>query len=238
MMERLQKIMAARGVASRRVCEKLIADGRVCVNGRAASLGDSADPARDRILLDGRPLPEQDAPVTLMLYKPRGYVTTLHDELGRKTAAQLVDCGCRVYPVGRLDCASEGLLLFTNDGALADRLMHPRGCIEKTYEVTVSGADARTAALLERPIVLDGRPINPPTVRLLRQSERKTTYEITISEGRNRQIRRMCEEAGVRVLRLCRVREGNLTLGDLGVGKWRYLTAEELTELKKEAGLR
>ena len=213
--------MAARGVASR----------RVCVNGRAASLGDSADPARDRILLDGRPLPEQDAPVTLMLYKPRGYVTTLHDELGRKTAAQLVDCGCRVYPVGRLDCASEGLLLFTNDGALADRLMHPRGCVEKTYEVTVSGADAR-------PIVLDGRPINPPTVRLLRQSERKTTYEITISEGRNRQIRRMCEEAGVRVLRLCRVREGNLTLGDLGVGKWRYLTAEELTELKKEAGLR
>ena len=230
--------MAARGVASRRACEKLIADGRVCVNGRAASLGDSADPARDRILLDGRPLPEQDAPVTLMRYKPRGYVTTLHDELGRKTAAQLVDCGCRVYPVGRLDCASEGLLLFTNDGALADRLMHPRGCIEKTYEVTVSGADARTAALLERPIVLDGRPINPPTVRLLRQSERKTTYEITISEGRNRQIRRMCEEAGVRVLRLCRVREGNLTLGDLGVGKWRYLTAEELTELKKEAGLR
>lgn len=230
--------MAARGVASRRACEKLIADGRVCVNGRAASLGDSADPARDRILLDGRPLPEQDAPVTLMLYKPSGYVTTLHDELGRKTAAQLVDCGCRVYPVGRLDCASEGLLLFTNDGALADRLMHPRGCIEKTYEVTVSGADARTAALLERPIVLDGRPINPPTVRLLRQSERKMTYEITISEGRNRQIRRMCEEAGVRVLRLCRVREGNLTLGDLGVGKWRYLTAEELTELKKEAGLR
>ena len=165
-------------------------------------------------------------------------MTTLHDELGRKTAAQLVDCGCRVYPVGRLDCASEGLLLFTNDGALADCLMHPRGCVEKTYEVTVSGADARTAALLERPIVLDGRPINPPTVRLLRQSERKTTYEITISEGRNRQIRRMCEEAGVRVLRLCRVREGNLALGDLGVGTWRYLTAEELTELKKEAGLR
>ncbi len=237
MMERLQKILAARGVASRRACEKLIADGRVRVNGKLAALGDSADASRDRILLDGRPLPEQDAPVTLMLYKPRGYVTTMHDELGRKTAAQLVDCGCRVYPVGRLDCASEGLLLFTNDGALADSLMHPRGGIAKTYEVTVSGADERTAALLERPIVLDGRPIDPPAVRLLRKNDRKAAYEITICEGRNRQIRRMCEAAGVRVLRLCRVREGSLSLGALGVGKWRYLTQEELSELKKEAGM-
>lgn len=186
------------------------------------------------IRVDGTPLPQKAETVCVMLYKPRGYVTTLSDERGRKTAADLVDCGCRVYPVGRLDAASEGLLLFTNDGALANRLMHPKHSVEKVYEVTVSGDLENAQAMLARPIELDGRPIEPPRVVLLRQNEKKATYEITIHEGRNRQIRRMCEAAGLSVLRLCRVREGNLSLDGLSVGKWRYLTKKELEELNRE----
>ena len=171
-----------------------------------------------------------------MLYKPRGYVTTLSDERGRKTAASLVDCGQRVYPVGRLDMDSEGLLLFTNDGGRANRLMHPRGEITKYYEVTVRGADAQSVTLLRRPVVLDGRPIAPPTVELLRTVGEKTTFRIGIHEGRNRQIRRMCEAAGLKVARLCRVQEGGLRLGSLTPGKWRYLTAEEIRQLENECG--
>lgn len=198
-------------------------------------LGQSADPETDSITVSGRPLPKKNEAVYLMLHKPRGYVTTLSDELGRPTVAELVrDCGCRVYPVGRLDYASEGLLLLTNDGAFANRLMHPRGEVEKVYEVTVSGALDGAAERLAHPIVLDGYQIRAPRVRLLRQSEEKATFEITIFEGRNRQIRRMCEAAGLRVRRLCRVREGSLSLGTLPVGKWRYLTAQEQKQLIKE----
>ena len=236
MEKRLQKILSEHAVASRRQAEVMISDGRVRVNGKIAHLGDRADDTKDHILLDGKPLPKKAKAVCLMLYKPRGYVTTLSDEFGRKTAASLVSCGCRVYPVGRLDYQSEGLLLLTNDGDLANRLMHPRGCIKKVYEVTVRGANADTQALLSRPIVLDGRPIARPLVRKLRESGEKTTFEITIHEGRNRQIRRMCEAAGVTVARLCRVREGSLSLGDLAVGKWRCLTAQELAALYEETG--
>lgn len=185
-------------------------------------------------MVDGKPLPDRAEPVCVMLYKPRGYVTTLSDELGRKTAASLINCGCRVYPVGRLDYASEGLLLFTNDGDLANRLMHPKHSVEKAYEVTVSGDLENAQALLARPIELDGKRIAPPQVVLLRQSEKKATYEITIHEGRNRQIRRMCEAAGLNVLRLCRVREGSLSLDDLPVGEWRFLTKEEYEKLYRE----
>lgn len=237
MAERLQKILSAHGAASRRAAEKLIVDGRVTVNGKVAALGQSADAARDRICIDGKPLPKRAEPVCLMLYKPRGYVTTLSDERGRKTVSSLVDCGCRVYPVGRLDYQSEGLLLFTNDGALADRLMHPRGQIEKVYEVTVRGELATAQTLLSRPIDLDGRAIAPPLVKKLRESGEKATYEITIHEGRNRQIRRMCEAAGLTVVRLCRVREGCLSLGTLAVGAWRPLTEEERSALYREVGL-
>lgn len=170
-----------------------------------------------------------------MLHKPRGYVTTLSDELDRPTVAELVkDCGCRVYPVGRLDCASEGLLLLTNDGAFANRMMHPRGQIAKVYEVTVSGTLDGAAERLSRPITLDGYRICPPQIRLLRESAEKATFEVTIYEGRNRQIRRMCEAADLRVRRLRRVREGSLRLGTLAVGKWRYLTAQELEQIIKE----
>lgn len=235
MKERIQKLLSARGVVSRRSAEEMIKQGRITVNGIPARLGDCADPEIDSVLLDGLPLPEQERPVCVMLHKPRGYVTTLSDELGRKTVASLVDCGCRVYPIGRLDYLSEGLLLLTNDGALANALMHPKKEIAKVYEVTVRGADSGTQALLARPIVLDGLPISPPSVRFLRGNDAKSTYEITIHEGRNRQIRRMCEAAGLKVLRLCRVREGSVRLDGLPCGKWRYLTAEELAALRKEA---
>ena len=237
MAERLQKILSAHGIASRRAAETLILQGRVTVNGRIAVLGQTADAEQDRICVDGAPLPERAETVCLMLYKPRGYVTTLSDERGRRTAASLVDCGCRVYPVGRLDSQSEGLLLFTNDGALAERLMHPREKIEKVHEVTVRGKLDTAQELLSRPIVLDGRPIAPPLVKKLRESGDKATFEITIHEGRNRQIRRMCEAAGLTVARLCRVQEGSLHLGALAVGKWRHLTVQELNALREEVGL-
>lgn len=201
-------------------------------NGRVAQLGDTADAQRDCIEIDGRPLPEENARVCVMLYKPRGYVTTMRDERGRKTVCELVDCGARVYPVGRLDADSEGLLLLTNDGALADRLMRPANRIDKIYEVTVRGALLGASERLRRPIELDGRKISPPQVELLWENERKARFRVTIHEGRNRQIRRMCEAAGLEVLRLCRVGEGSLALGALGVGKWRYLTAQELARLE------
>ena len=234
MTERIQKILSAHGIASRRAAEKLLQDSRDTVNGRIATLGQSADPDTDEIRVDGKPLPKKAEPVSVMLYKPRGYVTTMSDELGRKTTAELINCGCRVYPIGRLDYASEGLLLFTNDGDLANRLMHPKHAVEKVYEVTVSGNLETAQELLARPIELDGRRIEPPQVVLLRQSEKKATYEISIHEGRNRQIRRMCEAAGLNVLRLCRVREGNLSLDGLPVGKWRFLTKEECEDLYRE----
>ena len=211
-------------------------EGRISVNGVTASLGDTADAQVDEIRVDGKPLPRQEAPVYLMLHKPRGYVTTLSDERGRKTVAELVECGCRVFPVGRLDYLSEGLLLLTNDGELAHILMHPRGEIAKVYEVTVRGKPDGAEERLRRPIVLDGYTIREPLVRKLRESGDKTTFEITIFEGRNRQIRRMCEAAGLTVHRLCRVREGCLSLGRLPVGQWRHLTPEEVLALRKECG--
>lgn len=234
MKERIQKIIAAHGLCSRRKAEEWLVEGRVRVNGAVAVLGDTADAQTDEIVVDGKPLPRQEAPVYLMLHKPRGYVTTLSDERGRKTVTELVDCGCRVYPVGRLDYLSEGLLLLTNDGQLAHSLMHPRGEIAKIYEVTVRGNLVGAEERLSRPIVLDGYTIRKPLVRKLRESGDKTTFEVTIFEGRNRQIRRMCEAAGLTVHRLCRVGEGSLSLGKLPVGTWRHLTQEEVSALRKE----
>ena len=228
MKERLQKILSARGVASRRRGEELIRGGRVSVNGIPASLGDCADPELDEILLDGKPLPRQQEYVYIMLNKPRGYVTTLSDEKGRPNAASLVaDCGVRVYPVGRLDMDSEGLLLFTNDGDFANRMMHPRGEVEKTYEVWVTGYAPGAELRLERPITLDGYTIRKPGVRLVKVQGEGARFLVTIHEGRNRQVRRMCEAAGMQVSRLRRIREGKLCLGNLETGKWRYLTKEE-----------
>lgn len=226
---RLQKILSDRGVASRRKAEELIDQGFVTVNGAIANLGDSADPELDEIAVEGTPIPSASAYIYLMLNKPRGFVTTLCDERGRKTAASLVeDCGKRVYPVGRLDMDSEGLLLFTNDGAFANRLMHPSHEIQKTYLVTVSGYTEEGFQRLHAPVILDGYRIKPPKLRLHKAAGTKAEFEIIIHEGRNRQIRRMCQLAGMQVLRLKRVKEGSLELGDLPAGKWRYLSREEL----------
>lgn len=234
MVERLQKIIAARGIASRRKAEEMIAAGRVTCNGRVASLGESADPEVDVILLDGRPLPSGNEYMYIMLHKPRGYVTTLQDEKGRKDVAQLVaDCGCRVYPVGRLDMDSEGLLVFTNDGEFANTLMHPSHQVNKTYRVQVTGYTDEALQRLGQPITLDGYRIAKPTVKCLCDSRNgKATIEVVIHEGRNRQVRRMCAAAGMEVTRLVRVAEGELILGDLPLGKWRHLTKEEVEELK------
>lgn len=233
MRERLQKILSSRGVASRRKAEQMILEGQITVNGVPAALGDTADPELDEICVNGQPLPEQQRSVYILLNKPRGYVTTLSDEKGRPNAAQLVsDCGVRVYPVGRLDMDSEGLLLFTNDGLFANALTHPNQEVEKVYEVWVSGYQPGGEEKLSRPIVLDGYRIRPPKVVLLCVNGEKAKFRVTIHEGRNRQIRRMCEAAGMRCTRLRRIQEGALRLGNLPCGAWRYLTAEEVDNLK------
>ncbi len=232
MTERLQKILSSRGVASRRASEELIKAGRVTVNGDIAALGESADPETDWILVDGKPLPAREPSVYILLNKPRGYVTTLSDERGRQNVAELVaDCGTRVYPVGRLDMDSEGLLLLTNDGAFANAMMHPSHQVDKTYEVWVTGFHQAAPALLARPITLDGYQIKKPQIRLIRSEGLKAKFLVTIHEGRNRQVRRMCEAAGMTVTRLRRIREGALELGSLPLGKWRYLTEEEIAGL-------
>lgn len=234
-MERIQKILSAAGVCSRRQAESYILAGRVTVNGAPAQLGDRADVEHDTILVDGKPLRTAPQKIYLMLNKPRGYVTTLSDERGRHTVAELVsDCGERVYPVGRLDMDSDGLLLLTNDGDFAQCLAHPSHHKEKEYHVTVSG-DLR--GCVERLSVLtqleDGTPIVPAEVKPLRKTANEWTLSVTIHQGLNRQIRRMCAMTGLKVLRLQRVREGKILLGALALGKWRELTAEELKLLRE-----
>ena len=236
MEERLQKILSAAGLCSRRQAEAWLQAGRVTVNGVPAALGDRADRDRDLIAVDGKPLTAVPEKVYLLLHKPRGYVTTLSDERGRPTAAALTaDCGARVYPVGRLDMDSEGLLLMTNDGDFAQRMAHPRHRREKEYHVTVSGSlpgcDRRLEALTA---LEDGTPIAPAQVRVLRRNGETWVLSVTIRQGLNRQIRRMCAQVGLTVRRLRRVREGSLLLGDLPPGKWRSLTAAEVAALLRE----
>ena len=233
MKERLQKLIAAAGLCSRRTAETWITAGRVTVDGRKASLGDQADPARQRICVDGKPLASSEQKVYLMLYKPRGYVTSLHDDKGRKDVSLLVqDCGCRVYPAGRLDYDSEGLLIMTNDGILTQQLTHPSHETSKTYLVTVRGDLTRIPALGES-MVIDGYRIQPAKVMVISQADNQARLSITIHEGRNRQIRKMCEQCGFSVRRLKRIAEGTLTLDrKLAPGKWRALTPEEVSSLK------
>ena len=229
MEERLQKLLSAAGICSRRRAEAYILAGRVTVNGRPAALGDKADPGRDRIEVDGAPLPVPNPHTYIMLHKPRGYVTTLSDEKGRRTAAQLVaDCPARVWPVGRLDMDSEGLLLLTDDGALTQRLTHPSHGVEKEYRVRVTGDVARALPVLSAPVEDGGEVLTADRV----ERTGKNTLTVVIHQGKNRQVRRMCAAAGLRVDRLIRVREGNLTLGDLRPGRWRPLTAEERESLQ------
>lgn len=233
MEERLQKLLSSAGICSRRTAEEYIEAGRVAVNGVTAKVGDKADPDRDRVTLDGKPLQEETKRVWLMLYKPRGYVTTLEDEKGRKTAAQLVaDCGFRVWPVGRLDLNSEGLLLFTNDGSGTNRLLHPSHEVEKEYHVTVEGNLDAALPILRCPMKLDGQPLSPARVTLLSRDRLGGELSVVIHQGKNRQVRRMCAQAGLEVKRLIRVREGSLWLEGLKPGQWRFLTEEEVRSLE------
>ena len=233
MKERLQKLIASAGLCARRTAEEWIAAGRVCVNGAVASLGDRADPETDTVTADGAPLPGKPGAVYLMLNKPRGYVTTLSDEYGRRTAAELVaDCGVRVYPVGRLDRDSEGLLLFTNDGELAQRVLHPRHQVDKVYLVTVRGDIRGAAERLMAITQLDGEPIAPAQAAEVTRHEGQAVLRVTIHQGKNRQVRRMCAQIGLHVVRLQRIQEDSLLLGDLPAGKWRYLTDQELQGLR------
>ena len=237
MKERLQKILSAAGICSRRAAENYITAGRVKVNGITANLGESADPETDAILVDGRPLGKKSPRMTyIMLNKPRGYVTTLSDEAGRKTVADLIaDVPERVYPVGRLDMHSEGLLLLTNDGQLAHSLMHPSHEVYKEYLVKLS-PDEEGLPTPEKPlsgvIELDGERLLPAKCRLLAQTENGYIMTIAIRQGKNRQIRRMCAKCGYTVNSLKRVSEGDVKLGDLPSGRWRYLTEAEVRYLK------
>lgn len=234
MKERLQKIIAARGLMSRRAAEACIERGEVTVNGLAARLGDSADPETDEIALRGVPLEKDGEPkYYIMLNKPVGYVTTMSDERGRRTVAELVsDIPARVYPVGRLDINSEGLLLMTNDGAFANHITHPSGEKEKTYRVLVTGNARAGVRTLSGPMELDGTPLRPAKARLLKSEGAVSTIDVTIHEGKNRQIRRMCEIAGLRVKRLTRISIGPVRLGNLKKGTWRELTQAELDALR------
>ena len=233
MAERLQKLIAQSGLCSRRKAEELLTAGRVTVDGVVAALGDKADPAVQTVAVDGKVLCFEEEKVYLMLHKPRGYVTTLSDEKGRKTAADLVaDCGVRVYPVGRLDMDSEGLLLFTNDGDFMQTMTHPKHQVDKVYEVTVTGELDGAAQRLAAVTDLDGEEIIPAQVTQLDRRGGQALLRVVIHQGKNRQIRRMCAQVGLQVKRLRRVAEESLVLGDLPAGKWRHLTKEEIDTLK------
>lgn len=229
MEERLQKLLSAHGITSRRGAEAYLTAGRVTVNGRTAQVGDKADPERDDIQVDGIPLASKGERTYLMLHKPRGYVTTLSDERGRRTAAELVaGCGARVWPVGRLDMDSEGLLLLTDDGGLTQRLTHPSHAVEKEYHVQVLGDVGRALPILSAPIFDDGDELTADRV----ERTGAHTLTVVIHQGKKRQVRRMCAAAGLKVERLRRVREGELPLGGLKPGRWRFLTVEEQAVLQ------
>lgn len=238
---RLQKILADFGVASRRAAEELIRQGKVTVNGAVASVGMKADPARDRIALNGRLLrrPVRTENLYIMLNKPRGYITTMSDEMERKCVAELVrSIPQRVYPIGRLDRESEGLLLMTNDGAFANAMMHPSRHVEKTYRVTVRpGVSREQLQQMEQGIVIEGRKTAPAGVSVLAAEPGRVVLQIVLHEGRNREIRRMCEALGLETARLKRTAFGPVRLGVLAPGKWRRLSPEEIASLRVAAGL-
>lgn len=232
---KLQKYAADCGLMSRRAAEKEIEAGFFSVNGETAHLGMRVDPANDAVLYKGRPLnPTGNRKVYIILNKPRGVVTTMSDEKGRRSVADVVDAGTRVYPVGRLDLNSEGLLLMTNDGELANAVMHPSGEIKKVYRVITRGkAENGQLDRIRAMRVLDGEKISPVGVEIINRSESESELEFTLSEGKNREIRRICEAVGLFVKKLKRISLGPLRLGDLKTGEYRELTKSELAELKK-----
>ena len=236
--ERVQKVLAAAGLGSRRACEELVAQGRVSVDGRVVALGAKADPREQVIAVDGERVPVNPELVYLLLNKPRDVVTTVSDPQGRPKVTDLVPASPRVYPVGRLDRDTEGLLLLTNDGELSHRLAHPRYGIEKTYLAQVRGPVKRRAlrALREGVELEDGRAV-VKSVREMGHSGEHVLLELTIAEGRKREVRRMLDAVGHPVERLARVRVGPIPLGDISPGKYRPLNAAEVRELYKAVGL-
>lgn len=237
---RLQKFLSEAGVASRRKAETMIENGEVKVNGRRAQIGDSVDPKHDLITVKGKRVERQTELRYILLHKPRGFVTTMEDELGRKCVTELVsDIKERVYPVGRLDRNSEGALLLTNDGEFANAMTHPSRHVPKTYRVTVRpGITEEQLTKLSTGIEIDGRVTAPADVRVLLKEEGRVVLEIVLYEGRNREIRKMCEALGLETARLKRTAVGNVKLGMLPQGEWRDLTELEIDKLYSQAGIK
>lgn len=236
MEERLQKLISTCGLTSRRQGEQWILDGRVTVNGKIAQLGDKADLGKDIICVDNTPLQTQEKRSYYMLNKPRGYVTTLSDEYDRKTVSDLMqDSGKRLWPVGRLDFQSEGLLIMTDDGDFTHKLLHPSHQVEKEYLVWVTGDLKKALPKLSAPMTLDGTLLAPAKVKVLEKNHQHTRLSITIHQGKNRQIRRMCTQVELSVKRLKRIREGSLHLdSNLPPGAWRPLSEKEISMLKNK----
>ncbi len=237
---RLQKYLSMCAVASRRKAEELIAQGKVKVNGKVAQIGDKISPKHDTVTVSGRKIVGSRKHYYIMLHKPRGYITTMDDEMGRKCVAELVrDVGARVYPVGRLDKDSEGLLLMTNDGEFANHMTHPSKHIPKTYRVTVRPdvtEDMLTA--FATGMEIDGRITAPADAHIIEKQDNRVVMEIVLYEGRNRQIRKMCESLGLEVARLKRTSMGSLKLGMLPSGKWRELKEDEVHKLMVSSGMK
>lgn len=230
--ERLQKVMAAAGIASRRASEELIAAGRVTVNGQVAQLGRKVDPVEDDIRVDGERIVSDPDRVYLLLNKPRGYVTTTDDPEGRPTVMDLISLPQRLFPIGRLDLDTEGLLLLTNDGDLAHGLMHPSNEVPRTYVALVSGPlRAEALSQLRAGVALEDGTARPVSADVLEQDRGKVLLQIVMAEGRKREVRRMLAEIGHPVDRLARVAYGGVELGDLRQGKWRFLTQQEVGRL-------
>ena len=235
---RLQKYLSECGVASRRKSEELISKGLVKVNGNVAKVGDSVDPRNDYVTLNGKKVENTAELKYIMLYKPRGFVTTMSDELGRRCVASLVeDVGERVYPIGRLDKNSEGLLLLTNDGNFANAVMHPSKHVPKVYRVTIRpGITDEQISKFMSGMIIDGRMTAPTEVKVLQKEEGRTVLEIVLYEGRNRQIRKMCEQLEIEVARLKRISIAGVKLGMLQQGKWRELTSQEVSRILTATG--
>lgn len=233
---RLQKFIADSGIMSRRAAEEEIKNGNVSVNGHVATPGTKVDPRNDTVSFRGRKITQRREEYTyIMMNKPRGYLSSTSDDRGRKCVTDLLDgVRCRVYPVGRLDLISEGMLLLTDDGDLKNKLTHPSHSLPKVYRVKVNSEVTESQMeILTSPLVIDDYEIKPVEVRISDVDESGTVLKMTLFEGRNRQIRKMCEAAGLNVRRLSRVSIGNLKLDGLQVGKWRYLEPEEVEYLKK-----
>ena len=233
MEERLQKAMARAGIGSRRACDEIIRQGRVKIDGQIATLGQKVDPTRQRVIVDGQPLTMTEPPMYIAIHKPRGILAVSQDDRGRRTVRDLIPLPGHLYPVGRLDAPSEGLMLLTNDGELANRLMHPRYEHAKEYHVSVAGhPNDRTLEQWRRGVILDGEKTAPADVSVLRRERDDTWLRVVMREGRKRQVRQVGVLLGHPVRRLIRVRIGSLQLGTLKPGEWRHLSRKEIAALK------